>query len=114
MKGRRQRTAIGTGTIFPTDKALSNTTCEKCKQRSRCLVGGGIPITVRDVHHLYIPDYKELWTLFVDLPDCKQVNKVFSLARISAHLYTRNKTQIEGKIIENRISQSAEIDVVEI
>lgn len=105
---------IGEGVIFPADQVLADKACDGCRQHLRCLAGEGIPITIRDIRHLYVPDYKELWTLFIDLPDCKQVKKAFSQARMTAHLNTGNKRQIEGKIIESRISQPAELDIVDI
>lgn len=114
MKDSRQRTVVATGTVFPTDNVLSNKACDKCKKRSRCFADKGIPIIVRYFRHLYIPDYKESWTLFIDFPDCKQLNGVFSEAQVSASLHTGNRKKIKGKIIESRISQIAELNVVKI
>lgn len=107
-------TEMGTATIFAADKVLSSTVCTGCSNRFRYFAGDGIPVIVRGIRHLFLPDYKDSWTLLVDLPDCKQSNKLFSLARISASLYTGNRAQIEGKVIESRISQVAELSVVEI
>lgn len=114
MKNSEPPIEIGSGTIYPAEKILSDKDCAGCKQRSRCLAGEGIPIIVRNFQHLYIPDYKESWTLFVDLPDCKQLNSVFSEAQVSASLFTGIRNKIKGKIIESRISQMAELNVVEI
>jgi hypothetical protein len=105
---------MGTATIFPTETVLSSTICTKCNNRFRCSEGDGIPVIVRGIRHLFLPDYENSWTLSVDLPDCKQLNKLFSLARISSTLYTGNRAHVEGKIIESHISQLAELSIVEL
>jgi hypothetical protein len=105
---------MGFATIFPSDQLLSSTACANCKNNYLCLSGKGINVIVRGIRHLFLPDYKNSWTLSVDLPECAQSNKVFSLARISASLHTGNQAKFEGKIFESSISRFAELSVVEI
>lgn len=105
---------MGTVTIFPTETVSSSTVCTGCNNRFHCFTREGITVIVRGIRHLFLPDYKNSWTLLVDLPDCKQLSKLFSLAHISATLYTGNRAHVEGKIIESHISQLAELSVVEL
>jgi len=105
---------MGFATIFPSDQLLSSAVCASCINNRSCLSGKGITVIVRGIRHLLLPDYKNSWTLGVDLPACAQLNKVFSLARISASLNTGNRARFEGKVFESSISQFAELSVVEI
>ena len=105
---------MGRAMIFPSDKSLSLKICGDCKNYLSCSKGKGLTLMVRQIRHLFLPDYKNSWTLTVDLPECKQPRTFFTLARISASLYTANRAQIEGKIIESTITQFAELSVVEI
>jgi hypothetical protein len=107
-------TERGTATIYPSETTLSSAVCIACKNRSHCFAGDGINTAVRGISHLFLPDYKNSWTLSVDLPDCKQLDKLLSLNKICADLYTGNRTHIAGRIIENHISELAELNVVEI
>ena len=105
---------MGFATIFPLEHLLSSAACANCINKHTCLTGAGITVTVRGIRHLFLPDYKNSWTLSVDLPDCAQLNKLFSLARISASLKTGNRARFEGKVFESRISRFVELSVVEI
>jgi len=104
---------MGKATIFP-PSSLPNDSCKKCNNRYLCSTGNGITLSVRNLTHLFLPDYKNSWTLSVDLPECIQIKRLFSMANISASLYTGNKAQIKGKIIESRISSLAELHVIEL
>lgn len=105
---------MGFATIFPSDQVLLSAACANCNNNHSCLSGKGITVIVRGIRHLFLPDYKNSWTLSVDLPECAQLNKVFSLARISASLNTGNRAKLEGKVFESSISRFAELSVVEI
>jgi hypothetical protein len=105
---------MGVATIFPSDRVLSTADCANCNNNHSCLSGKGITVIVRGIRHLSLPDYQNSWNLIVDLPECKQPNKLFSMARISALLYTGNRTKVEGKIFEVIITNFTELSVVEI
>jgi hypothetical protein len=105
-------TEMGTATIF-SPVASQSSMCMTCPNRFQCIAGEGITTTVRNFQHLFVPDYKNSWTLYVDLPDCRQFPSLLNAARISASLYTGNRAQIEGKIVESHISNMAELHVLE-
>lgn len=107
-------TEMGTATIYPSETTLTYAACTVCKNRSHCLAGDGIDTVVRGFSHLFLPDYKNSWTLLIDLPDCKELDKLLSLTKICADLYTGNKMHIVGKIIEKHILDLVELYVVEI
>ena len=105
-------TEMGIATIYSPVAAKSGM-CVTCPNRSCCFAGEGITITVRNFQHLFIPDYKNSWTLFCDLPDCRQLPTYLNQARISASLRTGNRAQIEGRVVESRISSQVELHVYE-
>jgi hypothetical protein len=105
-------TEMGTAIIF-SPVASKSSVCMTCSNRFQCIAGEGINTKVRNFQHLFVPDHKNSWTLYVDLPDCRQLPSILSGAQISAELYTGNRAKIVGKIVESRISKLAEIQVIE-
>jgi hypothetical protein len=107
-------TEMGIANIFPPKSAISAKGCKGCGNFSQCWSSKGLEMTVRGIRHLFLPDYKNSWVLVLDLPECKQPERLFSLAKISASLYTGNRARFEGKVFKYNISQSVELHVVEI
>lgn len=104
---------MGIATIYPSTPLLDDT-CLGCSNHQQCFSDNGITVKVNDFEHLYLPDYKNSWTLFTDIPNCKKLSKLFASTDISASLYTGNKVNIKGKIIKSRISSLAELFIVEL
>jgi hypothetical protein len=78
---------MGKATIFPANENLSLKICCDCNNHSLCSQGKGISLTVHEIQHLFLPDYKNSWTLTVDLPDCRQPRKFFYGTNFSLFTY---------------------------
>ncbi len=105
-------TAMGTVTMY-SDVAGKSGMCVTCPNRDCCYKGEGITVTVRNFQHLFIPDYKNSWTLFCDLPDCRQLSVFLDGAKFSATLRGGIQTPFSGKIVESRITNIVELHVIE-
>lgn len=103
--------AKGIATIFsPT--ASKSSMCMTCPNRFSCIAGEGIDVTVLNFEHLISTDNKISWTLYCDLPDCRQLPGLLNGAKILATLNTGNQTPIEGTIVDSQISREVKLHVI--
>jgi hypothetical protein len=103
---------VGIATVYPSANLLDEK-CGNCVNNSRCRSGLGLTLPIRNIQHLFLPDYRDSWWLSIDVPECRHMEKFFSLAKITASLNTGNKKQVLGKVIEKKLGDLAELYVVE-
>ena len=102
---------MGTATIFsPT--ASKSSMCMTCPNRFSCIAGEGITVAVISFEHLLVDGNKDSWTLYCDLPDCRQLPGLLNGAKIVATLNTVNQTPIEGTIVDSQISREVKLHVI--